>query len=714
VLAKAAPLCGLAAQSEWSVAPLRLQPGQTIAIDGALDDDAWSVAPALGELGMVEPVEGTPGKPTRVLLCYDEKFFYVALVCAEDPGRVHGRLMARDARLDPDDRVELWFDTFGGRRFGYWFQIGAGGSLGDALISDHGFGFNKSWDAIWYGKARTTPQGWQAELAIPFQTLGFRPGLTTWGFNLRRLRKVNDEEHRWAYPTNAHRFFSLANGGELTGMTGMRQGLGIDVVPFAKARFTSDRTAVDHVSRSGDAGGDVFYRVTPALRLALTYNTDFAETEVDARQVNLTRFPLFFPEKRDFFLEDATVFEFGIPSSPDDGDAVRPFFSRRIGLRGGAPVPIIGGAKLTGQVGAVNLGLLDVVVDDPVVGEQNLGVARASYDLADECAVGVVGTLGHPTEEANAATAGADVALGDSELFGDGRGGHLWLYWLGTTREGAGGDGGAAGAEARYTSSDWEHAFHASTLSPQFEPALGFVRRAGINTYRWETDLARRSPEGSFLRRYDASVAATYVTDTGGGRDTAELEVQPIGLVFGDDDSIAYQISREFERIPERFELRSGVGVAPGDYDSTSHGLAISTAERRSLAVRADLQLGEFYSGHLFRWAVAPTAYLSKFVQLSGEYEEIEVRVDEGRFTARLWQGRVDVAFSPEVSWRNLVQFDNESRDLTVQSRLHWILEPGQDLFLLAVYGWRQDDRAGPLRPAEQDTSVKFVYTFRF
>ncbi len=699
-----------------AVTPTRLPPGTVIRVDGDLDEPVWHTASELSALGMVEPVEGIPSQATRVRLCYDQDAFYVALWCDEDPGQVRGRLMARDARLDPDDRVELWFDTFGDRRFAYWFQIGAGGSKGDALLSDFGLRFNKSWDGIWYAKARVTAAGWQAELAFPFKTLAFKPGATTWGFNLRRLRKVRDEEYRWASPSQAYSFFPLARGGALHDMQGMRQGLGLDVVPFVKARARSDRTSTDHLSRMLDLGGDVFYRVTPSLRLALTYRTDFAETEVDERRVNLTRFPLFFPEKRDFFLEDSSVFEFGVPTGPDGGSGDDPiaFFSRRIGLRAGSEVPVLAGIKLAGQIGPVNVGLLDVVVNDAIVDEQSLGVARVSYNVGLESSVGVIGTLGQPDREGVGSTYGADFALGASDYFGAGRGGRLWGYGLRSTAEDAGGDGGAWGLASRYSSSSWEHRARLAGVDTDFAPALGFVRRTGILTYGGSSEHTWRNDGDAFVRRMQSEVELEYITGLSGERDTIALDVRPATLTFASDDQLSYRAERRFERIPARFELRDGIGVGVGDYWSTRHRVTVQSAQRRDVGLDAEGEVGDFYSGHLARWSLSPKVYLDRYAQLSVAYEEFRVRIDEGQFTTRVTQARADLTFSPDVSWRNLVQYDTDTRDLTAQSRLHWIVEPGQDVYLLAVYGWVKDDRDAPLRPGAQDVSLKVSYTLRF
>ena len=304
------------------VSPLFLGAEAEVEVDGVLDEEFWSRATPVGALTATEPVEGaTPTYPTEVLLAFDSEAFYVGIVCHDDPEEVRARQMDRDAFVRYDDVMELWFDTFNTERFGFWFQITAGGSGGDGLLADSGSSFNKSWDGIWYGRSRVTDQGWVAELKLPFKTLAFREGESTWGFNVQRKRIANGEDARWASPKVAYRFFNLAEGGQLVGMSGMEQGIGIDVTPYVKAGTSRDRVGNPGAGQDEDFDGglDISWRPTPSTSVRVTTNTDFAETEVDDRRVNLTRFPLFFPEKRDFFLEDAGMFEFGPPSGYGGG-----------------------------------------------------------------------------------------------------------------------------------------------------------------------------------------------------------------------------------------------------------------------------------------------------------------------------------------------------------------------------------------------------------
>ena len=307
-------------------------------IDGRLDDPVWELAPAAGPLYQYEPLEGDEmSEQTEFRFVYDDEALYIGVWCFDsEPDKILARVMARDDRITDDDSIIVVLDPFLDHRNGYMFMVNPNGARLDALITDN-TNINSDWDGIWRARASIDEEGWKAEIEIPFKSLSFDPDSDTWGFNLSRGVKRKSERGRWSSPRRSIRTYNVGEAGRLTGLRDLQQGVGLDVVPYVLGRWTSDRTrASDDVDN--EFGGDIRYRVTPNLTASLSYNTDFAETEVDARQVNLTRFPLFFPEKRDFFLEDAGIFEFAnlgrfsrrrtliSGSRPPE---LLPFFSRR-------------------------------------------------------------------------------------------------------------------------------------------------------------------------------------------------------------------------------------------------------------------------------------------------------------------------------------------------------------------------------------------------
>jgi hypothetical protein len=362
-----------------TVAALRLAAGQPLQIDGRLDETFWRDAAPAGDFTQQDPDNGAPAtERTEVRIAYDARRLVIGILCFDSaPGQLQANQMQRDQPLTADDRFILSIDTFLDGRTGYYFEINPAGAMGDALIvpATSGGGaqpanLNRSWDGIWDARVVRTADGWSAEIEIPFRTLNFDPNTNTWGINFQRTIRRNNEETLWtAYARNQGVTF-MAAAGRLTGLTALTQGHGIDVRPYwtgssASAPGRGDPQALTR----GTYGGDLFYNLTPGMRANLTVNTDFAETEVDQRQVNLTRFPLFFPEKRAFFLDGSSFFDFA--REPDN--SIVPFFSRRIGLdQSGVPQPIDAGGKLTGQIGSFDIGALHVATRETGIaqGEQ--------------------------------------------------------------------------------------------------------------------------------------------------------------------------------------------------------------------------------------------------------------------------------------------------------------------------------------------------------
>src|SRR5947208_6537160 len=325
-----------------------------IVIDGILDEPDWNGATPIGEIRQREPHPGEhASESTEVKLLYDSQNLYIGVMCFDsDPKQMIGTQMSRDADLSADDRVEILIDSFRDRHNAFYFATNPLGALVDALIIENGQ-ISKEWDAIWLVRTRRTEHGWSAEFAIPFKSLRFHRGQQAWGFNFSRTIKRKLEEDRWASPRLDLAFFQVSEAGEIPGVEDIEQGNGLDVRPYVSHKVLRDRNIGNDASTQ--PGADIFYNITPSLKWKTPINTDITDMEVDTRQINLTRFPLFFPEKRAFFLESAGALNF--LNSDEEADVI-PFFSRRIGLLEGEEVPMLAGTKLTGKVRDYDVGLL--------------------------------------------------------------------------------------------------------------------------------------------------------------------------------------------------------------------------------------------------------------------------------------------------------------------------------------------------------------------
>jgi hypothetical protein len=679
-------------------------------IDGVLDEPLWEACPPIDDLRQTVPVAGAdPSEHTEVLIAYDETDLYVGLRCFDsEPSGIRATQMTRDANLDPDDRVELLFDPFNDRRNGFWFQIGPAGSKGDALISKNGAGFNKQWDTIWYGRATVTDSGWFAEIRIPFASINFDPKSDTWGFNVRRHIRRRSEEVRWASPEPRILFFSIANGGKLHGFHGMKQGVGLDFVPFVVGSVENDDTTGERWE--ADAGLDIFYRISPSTKLSLSFNTDFAETEVDSRRVNLTRFPLFFPEKRKFFLEDSGVFGFG-PGGYRGGGDVIPFFSRRIGLDGeGNEVPLLANAKLTSTTDGYSYGVLDSFTDDTAtLDSRNLFAGRFSKNIFEQSDAGVIFTHGNPTGDENDNTAGADFNYRIDDFLGD-RNLQFTSYLLKTESAESSGKDLAYHGGVSYPNDEVSASASYLVVEDNFDPALGFVRRTGVKQYSGSASYNPRLY--SDVRRLRFQASPQWITDSSDRTETARVVTIPLGIDWESGEELRFFTTPQREVLFEEFEIFEGVVIPPGDYDTLRYGFNFETSNKRPLSWELDISAGEFYSGQRIDYGVELNWRASVNALFGVDYGLNDVDLDEGDFTVNVTRVRADFPINPRATWSNFVQWDDVSDGLGLNSRLRIIFEPGRELFLVLNQGWNTHGES--FVSEGTDLRIKLAYNVRF
>jgi hypothetical protein len=679
-------------------------------IDGRLDDEVWSRSGPIGPFVQVEPIEGAaPTEATEFRVLYDSEHLYIAVRCFDkDPSGIIGTQMGRDADLDTDDRVEIVIDTFHDRRNAFWFQMNPVGSKGDALISNNGTDFNKPWDGIWEGKSSIDEKGWSIEMAIPFQTLSFDPAIDTWGFNVRRQIKRRLESDRWAAARLDLTFFQVAEAGDLSGLAGLRQGVGLDVVPFLHADWTNDRSGNPDQDLIGKPGFDLFYRLTPNLTASLTVNTDFAETEVDGRQINLTRFPLFLPEKRDFFLENAGIFQFA-----DLSHDLIPFFSRKIGLDDrGHEIPILYGGKLTGRAGDWNLGALDVETDSAAgIPEKNLLVTRISKNVGEQSTVGGIFTSGNPNGTADNSLYGLDANFRTSTVFGD-KNLTASVFGLRSETEGKSGGDLAYGASVAYPNDIWSAHVSWKEIQADFDPALGFVPRTGIRSWFGLVEYEPRL--NTSIRKLSFNAEAQVITDLDDRVETIEAQVRPLGIEWDSGDELRLEVLPGYERLDQPFDIQPGVvnPIPIGEYHTLRWRAEVETALKRPVSGAIGLEVGDFFTGRRTDAQAELSWRPSRFFTGSLGYEQSHVDLPEGVFTTHLGQVRTNVAFSPDVDWRSFVQFDNESESIGLNTRLRWILRPGEDIFI--VWNQTQKRSDGSFVPLFQEAAFKIAYTLRF
>jgi len=654
-------------------------------IDGSLDDAAWAAARPISDFRMIEPTEGIPDDGTEVRIVHDGRTLYIAVRCFDrEPDRILARQTQRDGDVVTDDHITIVLDPIGDRRNGYLFRVSAGGGRLDALVEDSR-SIRTEWDGIWWARTSIDEEGWTAEIAIPFATFAFNPDAPAWGLNVERVLRHRNEIHRWSGTSRNANVQSIADTGDLVGLDNLTPGLGLTLQPSAVARFDAQRSSLRI-----DPTFDLFYRITPTTTLALTINTDFAETEVDDRRINLTRFPLFFPEKRDFFLQDAGIFSFGgIRRSP------LPFFSRRIGIGSdGRERGILGGAKITGRQENLGFGLLSVQMDDePGLGSKNLSVGRVLLNVLEESSIGIMATHGDPNRPNDASLFGADVNFRFSDLAEQQvLDANAWIQTTYSSGDVSNDDPLSFGGRIGWPNDRLSVSLFAAQIGEDYRPALGFAERTGVREYNANVRYRWR-PEGA-IRTIDLTVNGDAFTDLSNQMETGRITLPELRVTANSGDTFAGGYRLQRERLDDDFLLLGRLNIPADTYDWDRLFGSIATSGNRPLATRVTVESGGFFGGTRTDWSATLDWRPGPRLLASLEYIINDINIDAGSATVRIAQLRVSTVLTPDVTWNTLVQYDNESEILGFNSRLRWEIEPGRNLYLVLNQAFEtMDDR---------------------
>jgi hypothetical protein len=706
-----------------------------IRLDGLLDEAVWREGEPAADFVQREPDNGAPAtERTEVRLIRDSNRLVLGIVLYDsEPQAVLGNQMQRDQSFDADDRFAWTMDTFMNGRTGYFFEINPSGAMGDGLVDpsvDPGFsdsfgvGINRSWDGIWLARVRRTPEGWSAEVEIPLKTINFDRDSNEWGINFERTIRRKNEDTLWTGFARNQGLARMSTAGRLDGVAGLSQGVGLDIKPYVIGTVSSaPGRGLDGTDSSGNGGVDLFYNLTPALRANLSVNTDFAETEVDQRRVNLTRFPLFFEEKRDFFLEGSSFFDF----SRELDESVVPFFSRRIGLdERGTPQRIDVGAKLTGQVGAFDIGLMqirtgerdEILEEQSAVPGEDFSVMRLRRRFFQQSYVGALYTRRsvRVPGDVDRHTAGMDFDLRTSQFRGD-QNVALSGFTVWTSNPEGTGQSAAYGLRASYPNDPFIVEIAAQELQANYDPAVGFVERHGYKRLNPLVEWSPRLNDHPFIRSFEFSFDLDILNDPQNRPLTRALDVTPLELNFEDGSRFAMDVSREYERLEEDFEISEGV-VLPigGKYEFTRYQIGGSTADHRIVSVNSDFSWGDFFSGRRREFTMQVTARPRRGVSVSAEAEHNRLDLAEGRFTTAVYRLAANTQFSPWTSLVNNLQYDTVSRLLGWQMRFRWIRRPGSDLYIVYTHNWNETFTLDQRRFSTLDNrlATKVVHTFRF
>jgi hypothetical protein len=687
-----------------------------IKIDGRLDETSWSQATAATDFQQQEPNEGQPASErTEVRLLFDDKNLYVGIHAFDsEPSRINARELVRDETFSNDDKIEILLDTYHDRRNAYRFAVNPLGTQQDALITDEGRDINLSWDAPWISAGRIDQTGWIVEIAIPLTTLRFTEGADTWGLNFARIIRRKNEENLW---TSWQRSFGLervSQAGELAGVEEIKRRRLLQVKPYASGGW---REGVPLIGEPGfDAGMQAKaglevakIGITPSLTAEFTANPDFGQAEVDTQIVNLTRFSVFFPEKRDFFLENAGIFLFG------RAEANQLFFTRRIGLTDdGAPVPIDYGAKITGKIGSYNVGFLQVQtrkLGDETSGfgvpRQQFTIARVKRDLLKRSYIGAMfvnrqGATSVGGTEYNRG-AGIDAEFNLTDHY------QLKAFLMGTATPGVRSSFLSGRIDSRFENDLWRFITVYEDIGSNFNPEVGFIERKAIHQYFGQLAYKPRPRFIPHVLHMEFETQIEYYTDRNNNLATRQTELSWETVFQNSSDFFFRPIEYVRDVLTEPFEIRPGIVIPPGSYTFNRSRVSFTSDSSKRLILTGRYKWGDFYNGK--RDEITASATFRPNAHLLFDFNDSfnSVRLPQGEFTTNLVAGRVNYNFSRKLLTSALMQLNSAARLSAINIRLRYIYKPNSDLFVI----YNQTTGAGLERPS-YSFQVKLTRDFTF
>ena len=667
-----------------------------------LDEPFWADIPPVTGFRQRDPVDGAPASErTEVRIAYDGDALYFGFTFFDsEPDRINRAILHRGGRIDKDDRVIIGLDTYFDRRNGYIFEVGALGTQDDAIFADENLVLDDwSWDGVFTTETRVTEDGWVLEMEIPFTTIRFADvEEPVMGIAFQRSIRRKNETVIWPHIGQDFKghVAQASQYATLTGLKDVRRGHRLEVKPYANLG-AQQQGGQDGFDRESRAGLDLKYGVTPNLTLDLTWNTDFAQVETDNVQINLTRFDLFFPEKREFFLERAGLFEFGTTQETEV------FFSRRIGLED----DILGGGRLTGQAGPISVGALALRTESRAPEVDGAGawnsVVRLQANLHERTTVGVIGTS-LDADGSSDRTAGADFV---TRFWGSSQfrmwGARVWDSEATGAREGT----SAARAELELQNDRYGVRVRRTHVGKAFSPALGFVRRRDQDQWYLWTAFTPRFEASDWARRSWVWVGGERILGTDGELQSRQAGSH-VGFEFESGESVSFDLDSRFERLHGPASI-SGRVLSPGDYRFTSYQLGAKTNDSRVFSGFLSGSTGSFWGGDRSQVRTGVSLKTGPHLTIGAQVSRnrVSLPVPDGDFTTTLVGVNIQGAVSRKLFAGALVQWDNLSKELQANIRVDWIHTPGSDLFLVLDTGYITDDTLDPrLDPWTRRTAV--------
>jgi hypothetical protein len=664
---------------------------ERVRMDGVLDEAGWAAAPVIDQFVQQEPNEGQPATDqTEVRVLYDAGHLYIGIRAYSALG-VTATEMRRDAdRLFDEDNFQVILDTFHDSRNGYMFLTTPLGAKLEQQIFDEGEGggrggtanINRNWDGVWDAAAKIVSDGWTAEIEIPFSTVRFAPSdEQIWGINFQRHTRKKNEQALWAPLPKAYTITRVSMAGELRGLSGISRGLDLRLKPFVVGgAHTVQNSAADTFTDGiHDIGLDARYGLTAGLNMDVTVNTDFAQVEVDEQQVNLTRFGLFYPEKRDFFLENSNFFTMGTGQAFTTTQVQTDlFFSRRIGLSNtGTPLPILGGVRVAGKSGRNNIGVLDIQTDDALgVRGSNFFVSRYSRDILKRSRVGAIFINKDNINDSHFnRTIGVDANIAPTSSL------QMQAYLAKTETPDKAGDDLAYFGRIAYRDPKWNLYLNYLDVQDNFNAEAGFVQRTGIRTTKAHFGPTPRPTSGN-VKLFEPMYVLTYTTDQENRLIYRQHHLM-LGTTLRDDTFINVFYQKTLDVLDVPFRIQPDVTIPVGAYSMNEWYFTVNTSPGRRFYERLTVSPVDFYGGTRVNVSAAAGARLTSRFSTELQYNRNDVKMPWGDFLVNLSTLRVDYTFSPRMTIRSLTQYNTSSHEISNNIRFNFIYRPGSDIYVV-------------------------------
>ena len=685
-----------------------------IKIDGLLNEPSWTTAAAATDFRQERPNEGAPAsEKTEVRILYDSKSLYIGIRALDsEPAKINARELVRDSTFDTDDRIGIILDTYHDKRNAFRFAVNPLGTQQDALITDEGKDINLSWDGSWISAGRIDAEGYVVEIEIPLTTLRFTEGIDTWGFNVSRVIRRKNEENLWSSWQRSYGLERISQAGELAGVGEIKRRRLYEIKPYATGGWRQGVPLVGapgfDAGVNGKAGLEVAkIGITPSLTAEFTANPDFGQAEVDNQVINLTRFSVFFPEKRDFFLENSGIFLFG---REEENQA---FFTRRIGLTDdGAPVPIDYGAKVTGRIGHYNLGFLQVQTRKLGKASTGFGIPRDQFtvmrvkrDVLKRSYIGgiFVNRQGATSTGGNAynRVAGVDSEFNLTDHY------KVTAFWMGSITPGVRSSYGSSRLQSIFENDLYRFITVYEDVGSNFNPEVGFIERNGIHQYFGQFAYRPRPKFIPHVQQMEFETQIEYYTDRHNKLATRQTELSWNTIFKNSSEFFFRPIEAVKDVLTEPFRIRPGITIPAGAYQFNRPRLSFTSDLSKPVIFTFREKWGKFYSGNRYETSGGVTWRPNPHLLLDLQESYNQVHLREGDFSTSLLTGRFNYNFSRKLLTSALVQLNSAARLSLINVRLRYIYRPNSDFFIV----YNQSTGAGLERPSY---SLQFKLTRDF